>query len=159
MTVRECSFILPGGRKCRCAATRNQALCRHHAPKLAVAGPPPLPKRERWSRLMRWRQLGSNIPWMPLSQIPDAVYEILNCLIDRGPGSTGEISDLAAGRFLRALLNRLGEVPFPDPEFASQPAEAQPGAADLEALLSALAPKSGSQSHASLRQSRVRMSQ
>lgn len=116
--TRECSFILSNRRKCRCAATRNQALCRHHAPKPAVPGPPPIPKSERYSDLIRWRRLGSNLQWMPVSEIPHAIYEILECLVDRGEDSTGRVSDLTAGRFLRALLTRLGHVPFPDPDLA-----------------------------------------
>ncbi len=143
--VRECSFILPNGNKCHCAATRNLDVCRHHAPKPAVPGPPPIPRRERYSDLIRWRTLGSRLPWMPKTQIPSAVYEILQCLVDRGENSSGRISDLTAGRYLRALLNRLGDVPFPDPDFA---AEATPSASpasvgsldpkELEALLAAL---------------------
>jgi len=113
--TRECCFILPNGLKCRCAATRNQALCRHHAPKPAADGPPPVPKCERYSDLSRWRRLGSKLRWMPLSAIPYTIHEILECLVDRGDDSTGRISDLTAGRFLRALLTRLGSVPFPEP--------------------------------------------
>jgi hypothetical protein len=114
----ECSFILPNGKKCRCAATRKQTLCRHHAPKPAVAGPPPVPKWEIYSNLSRWRRLRAEIPWMPPAEIPARIYEILHCLIDRGDASPGHISDLTAGRLIRALLNRLGDVPFPDPELA-----------------------------------------
>lgn len=145
MTI-QCSFILPTGRKCRCAATRNQTLCRHHAPKPAVPGPPPLPKRERYSRIQRWRELGRNLPWMPLDEIPYAVHNILDCLVYRQPDqSPGEISDLAAGRYLRALLSRLGHVPFPHPDDAQQPAAFAPPssfvpplAPDLQAALAAL---------------------
>jgi hypothetical protein len=140
--ARECSFLLPGGRKCRCAATRNQPLCRHHAPK-PNPGPPPIPKSERYSDLIRWRRLSRNLPWMPAAQIPREIYTILQCLIDRGPESTGRISDLTAGRFLRALLTRLGDVPFPDPDFESTtlpPAAPAASPAQLNAMLAALAP-------------------
>lgn len=118
MTAPECTFILPNGKKCRCAATRNQILCRHHAPKPAVPEPPPIPKCELYSNLRRWRQLGAELQSMPASEIPATIYELLDCLIDRGPNSTGSISDLTVGRFLRVLLNRQGDVPFPDPERA-----------------------------------------
>jgi len=173
----ECSFILSNGKKCRCAATRNQTLCRHHAPKPAVAGPPPMPKRDRYSRLMRWREVGANLQWMPAAEIPRTLYEILQCLIDRGPDSTGQISDLTAGRFLRVLLNRLGDVPFPDPEFtpafppqfapASSPASfpgapgvspagSPPDMRELNALLAALG---GPASPVPMNQSRARVNQ
>ncbi|HEY6445935.1 MAG TPA: hypothetical protein VIY53_05700 [Acidobacteriaceae bacterium] len=144
MTIPECTFILPNGRKCRCAASRNQTLCRHHGP--AVAGPPPTPKSELYSSLRRWRQLGRELPNMPAEEIPFTIYGILQCLVDRGPDSAGSISDLAAGRFLRALLNRLGDVPFPYPDSpsSSEPAlepDAPPtsaGQPDLSAMLAAL---------------------
>ncbi|MGC2637713.1 MAG: hypothetical protein WA294_11085 [Acidobacteriaceae bacterium] len=144
MTVPECTFILPNGRKCRCAAIRNQTLCRHHGP--AAAGPPPTPKSELYSDLRRWRQLGRELPFMPADEIPSAIYGILQCLVDRGPDSAGSISDLAAGRFLRALLNRLGDVPFPYPDSPSSSAPASEpdapptsaGQPDLSAMLAAL---------------------
>lgn len=162
--VRECSFILPNGRKCGCAATRNQSLCRHHAPKPAVPGPPPPSRYERYSDLIRWRRLGSNLPWMPIAEIPRAIYEILECLIDRGDLSTGHISDLTAGRFLRALLNRCGAVPFPSPGF-DDPSDPTPdpdptptpkpalASADIDKWLASLAALAPSLSHASLHQS------
>jgi hypothetical protein len=116
--ARECEFRLATGRKCRAAANRNQPFCRHHAPSSAVPAEPPIPKEERYSDLRRWRRLGAQLHSMPADEIPNAVFEILQCLVDRGLDSTGHISDLTAGRFLRALLNRLGDVPFPDPDLA-----------------------------------------
>ncbi len=159
--IRECSFILPSSRKCRCAATRNLAVCRHHAPKPAVPGPRPIPKRERYSNLIRWRELGSNLQWMPVTEIPHAIFDILESLIDRGPNSSGPISDLTAGRYLRVLLNRLGDVPFTDPDFAAQPAVAPAPAPvldprELEALLAALGAPASS---ASVNQTRARVNQ
>jgi hypothetical protein len=142
MTVPECTFILPNGMKCRCAATRNQTLCRHHGP--ALAGSPPVSKSDRYSDLRRWRQLGRELPLMPADDIPFTIYGILQCLVDRGPDSAGSISDLTTGRFLRALLNRLGDVPFPYPgspsssEPASEPEAPPAGQPDLGALLAAL---------------------
>ena len=160
--IRECSFVLPGGRKCRCAATRHLAVCRHHAPKPAVAGPPPLPKRERYSNLIRWRELARNLPWMPAAEIPQTIYDILQCLVDRGRNSTGRISDLAAGRYLRALLNRLGDVPFADPDFAGQPLPApaqSPSATDPREISALLAALGMAASPSPLHQSRARVNQ
>jgi hypothetical protein len=135
----ECAFILPSGKKCRAAATRNQTLCRHHGPKPAVLGPPLRPKSQIYSRLARWRELGRNLPWLPIDEIPTAIHNILDCLIDRGPGlNSGEISDLTAGRFLRALLNRLGDVPFPHPDNVPPPNFAPPLAPDLQSALAAV---------------------
>ena len=178
---RECAFILPGGRKCRCAATRNQSVCRHHAPKPAVPAPPPLPKSERYSNLIRWRRVGSSLAWMDPTEMTLTVYDILDCLIDRGPNSNSHISDLTAGRFLRVLLNRLGQVPFPNPEFASPGPALQhdpkpapnlpvPDLDDQAALLAAFAKQglispellrgmSSPPSHAPLNQSRSRVNQ
>jgi hypothetical protein len=118
MQARECEFRLASGRKCRAAANRNQPFCRHHAPVPAVPGPPPIPKEELYSDLRRWRRLGSQLHSMPVGEVPHAIWDILQCLVDRGPNSTGHISDLTAGRFLRTLLTRLGDVPFADPDFA-----------------------------------------
>jgi hypothetical protein len=109
----ECTFILPAGRNCRCPATRNQLFCRHHAPKLAVPGPPPIPKHRRYSTLARWRSLGQNLQWLDPSEISLTIYEILECLAGT---SSDRISELTAGRYLHILLQRLGQVPFPPPE-------------------------------------------
>lgn len=124
MQAPECTFILSTGKKCRAAANRCQPFCRHHAPKPAVPPPPPIPKHELYSNLARWRRLGLELKLksMPESQMPIHIWNILQCLIDRGPDIPESISDLTAGRLLRAMLNRLGKVPFPDPEFAAAPA-------------------------------------
>jgi hypothetical protein len=105
MQVRECAFRLPNGKQCRCAATRNQPFCRHHGPKPAVAGPPPIPANQLYSRLRCWREMGREIPWLDPSEIPGAIDAIQYALLNDG------ISDLAAGRFLRALIKRLGCLP------------------------------------------------
>ncbi|MFY9746362.1 MAG: hypothetical protein WA891_20855 [Acidobacteriaceae bacterium] len=119
--TRECSHILPTGRKCRAAATRNQPLCRHHAPKPAVAGPPPLPKRDRYSRIARWTNLSRNLPWLAAAEIPSEIFTILYSLLQ------DDISDREAGRLLRGLLLRLGSVPFPIPDpDAAAPQPEQP---------------------------------
>jgi hypothetical protein len=122
--ARECSYILPTGRNCRCPATRNQALCRHHAPKPAVAGPPPLAKRDRYSRLWHWAELSRGIPWLEPSEIPIEIYSILYALLQ---DDTLGISDREAGRLLRGLLRRLGSVPFSMPDSLDmEPEAAQP---------------------------------
>lgn len=118
MQARECRFHLPAGRKCRAAATRNQPFCRHHGPKAARPGPPPLPKSERYSRLAHWSWLGRSLPWLDPSEIPGEVWMILSSLLEDG---TGGISDRVAGRLLRALLRRHGSVPFPVPAAAAAP--------------------------------------
>lgn len=118
--TRECAFTLPSGRKCRAAATRNLALCRHHTPKPAVSGPPPPLRRDVFSRHIRWTQLGRLIPWLEPDEIPREVHSILRGLLEDGPLG---ISDREAGRLLRSLLRRVGEVPFPLPG-ATGPGEA-----------------------------------
>jgi hypothetical protein len=146
LQARECEFRLASGRKCRAAANRHQPFCRHHAPAPAISGPPPIPKRDRYSNLIRWRQLRSRLHSMPVDEIPSEVWNLLQCLVDRGIDSTGRISDLTAGRFLRVLLTRFGDVPFPDPDlaFASEPSAApasRPGA--LPAAPGFSAPQAG----------------
>ncbi|HEX4067627.1 MAG TPA: hypothetical protein VHZ09_16525 [Acidobacteriaceae bacterium] len=109
MNVLECRYILPTGQTCRCAALRNQRFCRHHAPRPLFAGPPPLPKRQQYSRLSRWRRLGQAATWLDPAEIPVEILGILESLL----GQNAEpISNLAAGRYLRALLRRLGHLPF-----------------------------------------------
>lgn len=130
MPALECRHVLATGQKCRGAALRNQTLCRHHAPKSAAPGPPPLSKRARFSPLARWRSLGQRAPWLSPADIPGEVLDILYCLLSTD--ETDSISDLSAGRYLRALLRRLGRIPFalPDPDsglaedtFPYQPAQ------------------------------------
>ena len=174
--TRECSFILSSGRKCRCAATRNQPVCRHHAPKPIVPTPPRPAKSECYSDLIRWRQLGCNLPWLDPASLASEVYDLLQCLIDRGENSTGHISDLTAGRFLRVLLNRIGDVPFPSPESAPTALHLAPQSVppldnqSADALLATLAKQglfspdllremSSPASPASLHQSRARVNQ
>ena len=161
--LRECAFILPGGRKCRAAANRHQALCRHHLPQPAVPGPPPKYRRDAYSRHNRWTQLGRSIPWIEPSRIPREAFAILEALMQDGPFG---VSDRVAGRLLRGLLRRLGDIPFvlagavhdrPSPvtsnpvpasrgvsrPAASRPAATEPAVFDpavLDALLAALTP-------------------
>ncbi len=143
----ECRFILPTGRKCRCAANRNQPFCRHHTPP---SGRPPVPRRERYSRIARWSRLSRGLPWLDPTEIPGEIYCILLSLLEEGPRG---ISDRGAGRLIRGLLRRLGCVPFalPDEEpFPAPPPKAAPPAPPtglaafdprlLDALLSLRAP-------------------
>ncbi len=95
----ECRYTLPNGRKCRGLAVHNQPFCRHHGPKFS--GPPPLPRRERYSRLSRWARLSRQLPWLAPSEIPSEFQNILLSLLENG------ISDREAGRLLRGLLLRL----------------------------------------------------
>jgi hypothetical protein len=107
----ECTFVRRNGRKCRAAANRNQAFCRHHAPKPASDGPPPIAKRNIYTNLAKWRALGRDLRWLDPAESPLSVYEILNSLAGADPDN--HLSDLIAGRYLRALLTKIGEVPFP----------------------------------------------
>jgi hypothetical protein len=189
LQARECVFRLASGRKCRAAANRHQPFCRHHAPKPAVPAPPSIPKSERYSNLSRWRRIGIRLDSIPVEEIPREIWDILQCLVDRGPDSTGRISNLTAGRFLRALLNRLGDVPFPDPDLAlesedptapapcpgtssaapglSAPPSPRTSAKDYRGLFAALGlpPQQAAwlqtrpQSHTSVNQSRTRVNQ
>lgn len=127
MLTRECTHILPNGRACRAPAISNLEFCRHHAPKPAQPGPPPIPKHHRYSTIARWRSLRRNLQWLDAAEIPLTIYEILDSLTGR---SSDRISDLAAGQYLRALLERLGQVPFPPPQIE------QPDPAPMPAQLS-----------------------
>lgn len=115
----ECTFLLANGLKCRGAAKHGQPFCRHHDPA-AKAAPAqrPIPEHQRFSRHRRWIALHRDLPWMAPGDIPDEILQILQALLDQGPDS---ISDRVAGHNLRALLRRLGRVPFelPDPPQAS----------------------------------------
>ncbi len=111
----ECTFILSNGKKCRCAATRHQEFCRHHGPKPANAGPRPAARRSRYTDHAKWCALGRNLRWLDPREIPFTVHHILESMIRPRPE---RLSDLVAGRYLRLLLLRLGQVPFPRPSLA-----------------------------------------
>lgn len=105
----ECVFTLPTGLKCRCMATRGHAFCRHH-------GAPARPRRsradDRWNRLSCWRSFTSEIHTMVPEEIPGAILNLLQALLDN------VVSDRFAGRSLRLLLQRCGELPLAvAPEF------------------------------------------
>jgi hypothetical protein len=103
----ECRFVLPDRRKCRCVALRNQKFCRHHLPG-ANAEPTLQPKYRPYSRVVRWRELGQTVTTLALEDIPYEIRDILSCLLEDGDGG---ISDRQAGRLLRGLLRRVGEIP------------------------------------------------
>ena len=110
----ECAFTLPGGRKCRCLATRHQRFCRHHGRASA-----PLPRQpRRYSRLAHWRDLGRSVHAVPREEIPFEAWCILEALLQQGQVG---ISDRVAGRLLRALFLRYGSVPFNPPGSSAEP--------------------------------------
>jgi rRNA maturation protein Nop10 len=115
----ECRFILPNGQLCRGAALRHQDFCRHHGHLSAVPGPPPVSKHDRYSPLAYRRALGRSLPWIVREEIPSAIYEILHSLTEKDPAE--RIADRTAGHYLRLLLQRLGDVPFPNPGEAGPP--------------------------------------
>ncbi len=106
----ECTHTLPNGRKCRGLAGRNQPFCRHHL--LKTPGQRPIPRRDRYSALIRWRATGRELPCLRPDELPSLVYELLDALTQPGQAP----SDRTVGRFLRAALTRLGQVPFPYPD-------------------------------------------
>ena len=116
----QCCFTLPNGKKCRCAATRNQQFCRHHAPKAAA---PSIPKRERLTRVRRWGTLNRMLPSIDPAEIPFEAYSIFEALLRDGPRG---ISDREAGRLLRGLFRRHGSVPFPLPSEEGAPPATPP---------------------------------
>lgn len=99
----ECTFILPSGKKCRCMASRNHKFCRHHG---APQRPRPATGEKPWSRVACWRDLGRALPGFPKEEIPTELLYILESLLH------GMISDRTAGRILRGLLKRCGDVPL-----------------------------------------------
>ena len=113
----ECTFILPSGKKCRCMANRHHKFCRHHG---APWHPSPTGDRP-WSRLACWRDTVRALSTYPKEAIPDELLQILYSLFQ------GVISDRTAGRILRTLMQRYGDVPL---------------AASSEGLLSQTAPAS-----------------
>jgi hypothetical protein len=118
--IPECTHTLPNGRKCRGLAGRNQPFCRHHRPK--TTGQRQIPRRDRYTPLVRWRATGRELPHLRAEELPCLVYEILDALTQPGQSP----SDRTVGRFLRAALTRLGQVPFPYPD--SDPPQTEPAA-------------------------------
>lgn len=106
--ARECAFILPGGKKCRCMANRNHKFCRHHGAPFRHH----TPFGDRpWSRLACWRDTVRSLPTLPKQEIPGQLLQTLYSLLHN------DISDRTAGRILRVLLQRYGDLPLmPTPE-------------------------------------------
>jgi hypothetical protein len=111
----ECTRILPNGQKCRGLAGRNQPFCRHHRSK--TPGQRPIPRRDHYTPLIRWRTTGQELPYLRTEELPSLVFEILDALTQPGQAP----SDRTVGRFLRAALTRLGQVPFPYPSSEPEP--------------------------------------
>jgi len=135
----ECTFILPSGQKCRGLAGRSQAFCRHHRPQPAAGHR--VRRADRYSPLARWRAVGQDLPWLRPDELPALVYELLDALTQPGQAP----SDRTIGRFLRAALTRLGQVPFPYPD--SEPAPPLPVAPPFAHAPSALRPPSAQPAH------------
>jgi hypothetical protein len=115
----ECRFVYPNGQHCRLRATTSHVFCRQHAPQPRV---PTL--RNRATPFRRWIDIRRALPTLDAAEIPAALLYVLSALLEEGPRP---ISDASAGMLLRALLRRLGSVPFhlpddpapePDPSFA-----------------------------------------
>lgn len=99
----ECARTLPNGQKCRCLATRGFAFCRHH-------GAPRQPRRPaiqlEWNRLACWRSLTREFLEDPIEELPWRMLNLLYALLE------DHVSDRYAGRSLRLLLKRVGDVPL-----------------------------------------------
>lgn len=102
--ARECAFILPSGKKCRCMANRNHKFCRHHGAPSQPKAPPTADRP--WNRLACWRSTVRALPTWPKEEIPYQILQILYSLME------DSISDRTAGRILRSLLQRYGDVPL-----------------------------------------------
>jgi hypothetical protein len=103
MNTRECTAILRNGRKCGCAASKNQAFCRHH-------GAHSRPRIDAVSRPVFWRKFGATLSRIEPPFIPDAIQFILDALLHDNENG---ISDRVAGRILRTLVRSLDAPPSP----------------------------------------------
>lgn len=123
--ARECAFTLPSGKKCRGMANRNHKFCRHHG---APSQRRTLPTGDRpWSRLACWRDLGRALPDYPKREIPGQLLNVLYAL------SRNNISDRTAGRILRILLQRYGDLSLmPTPETGLVPRNAPRSSPNLK---------------------------
>ncbi len=124
----ECTRTLANGQKCRCMATRGFAFCRHHgAPRSAR----PLRDPILWNRLSCWRNSPRDYLEDPVEEVPGHMLNLLYALLE------DNVSDRYAGRWLRILLKRVGDLPLTvDPKFERTPAVLPPpplSKADAEA--------------------------
>jgi hypothetical protein len=115
----ECRHLFPNGKRCRCRAVDAHVFCRHHAPQ-----PRPRTLRPRGADLGTWRQIQIHLATLTPGEVPGAILTILSALLEEGPRSP---SDHTTGVLLRALVRRIGSVPFtlptdpaPEPDFAFQ---------------------------------------
>jgi hypothetical protein len=134
-TPMECRFIFPDGKRCRCRATPSHVFCRQHAPQSQTSRPRTLHPESAaaaGSSFRNWRDLERNIVTLEPEELAAEAFYILDALLKDGPHG---ISDRNAGRILRALLRRLGSVPFCLPDdildepVANLPAAPRPVAA------------------------------
>jgi hypothetical protein len=109
----ECRFTFPNGKRCRCRATPSHVFCRQHAPQSPLLAARPRQNQSSSTSagtlFFNWRELERNLITLEPREIAAEALYILNALLT--DGSRG-ISDSNAGRLLRALLRRLGTVPF-----------------------------------------------
>jgi len=107
----ECRFTFPNGKRCRCRATPSHVFCRQHAPQAHLPRPRPLQPRSTGAgtSFRNWRDLERNLITLEPEELAAEAAYILDALLIDGPHG---ISDTNAGRLLRALLRRLGIVPF-----------------------------------------------
>jgi hypothetical protein len=103
----ECRHIFPNGKRCRCLAVATHVFCHHHAPQ-----PRPRTLRPRGAALGTWREVKIHLATLAPNEIPAAILTLLSALLEDGPST---LSDRNAGALLRALVRRLGSVPFPLP--------------------------------------------
>ncbi len=113
----ECRHIFPNGKRCRCRAVDTHVFCHHHAPQ-----PRPRTLRPRCTGLDTWREVKIHLATLAPDEIPAAILTLLSALLEDGPRT---LSDRNAGALLRALVRRVGSVPFtlptdpaPQPDFA-----------------------------------------
>lgn len=99
----ECARTLANGHKCRCLATRGFAFCRHHGapPKPSI----PFSERE-WNRRACWRSSPRDYMEDPIEEVPWHMLNLLHALLQ------DDVSDRYAGRWLRRLIQRVGDLPL-----------------------------------------------
>jgi hypothetical protein len=120
----ECRFTFPNGKRCRCRATPSHVFCRQHAPQAHLPRPRPLQPQNAGAgtSFRNWRDLERNLITLEPEELAAEAFYILDALLNDGPRG---ISERNAGRLLRAILSRLGFVPFclpDDPADEPEPA-------------------------------------
>jgi len=109
--IPTCSFILDNGRRCHCAANRNQDFCRHHTPealRLHRAAQPDDPAdREQeiaFSPRREWGQLRQWIAQSEAEAFEDILENLMTAMAD------GMMTPRTAGRLLLLLYRRREEL-------------------------------------------------